>query len=81
METLEIVRDAYNAVCAELEKSQKKYSKLESLLRDILEVLPAEFVADTLDEKILDATAIKRLKKYISLALIAQWEIAHENKP
>ena len=83
MDTLEIVRKAYTDACAELEKSQHRCSKLEALLIDILETLPAEFVSDIIDLDFDMSTgkpAIRRLKKYISLALIAQREVVNGNK-
>ena len=80
METLEIVREAYNGACAELEKSQKRNSKLEALLRDILEALPVEFVHDIIDLRTLDKPAVRLLRMYISLALIAQQEVVNGDK-
>ena len=80
MDTLEIIRKAYTDACAELEKSQHRLSKLEAMLRDILETLPVEFISDVIDLKTLDKSAIRLLRKYVSLALIAQQEVANGNK-
>lgn len=83
MESLDIVRNAYNGACAELEKSQRRLSKLKAMLRDILETLPAEFVSDIIDldfDRSTSKPAIRRLKKYISLALMAQQEVDNGNK-
>ena len=77
MDTLEIIRKAYTDACAELEKSQRRNSKLEALLRGIIEALPAEFACDTADLKTLDKQAVNRLRKYSTLAISATWEIAN----
>ena len=80
METLEIIRKAYTDACAELEKSQHRCSKLEALLRGIVETLPAEFACDTADLKALDKQSVNRLRKYATLAISAAWELANGNK-